>query len=106
MQDKSDALKFLGTKVRMARIENAVTIDRLTGGAGISKSTLNNIERGRRDCTLINALRVLQAAGYDHEEIGSIMAGVSMELALEDCLGQHVTADSNETQQEVMRDAI
>ena len=106
MQDKSDALKFLGTKVRMARIENAVTIDRLTGGAGISKSTINNIERGRRDCTLINALRVLQAAGYSHEQIGVIMGGVSQRLALEDCFGQNVMVDSNENQKEVMSDAI
>lgn len=60
-QDVSGALKHLGSAIRAARLELKISQEALADAAGIDRSHMGKIERGERNVSLLNLLRVADA---------------------------------------------
>ncbi|MGM1017298.1 MAG: helix-turn-helix transcriptional regulator [Actinomycetota bacterium] len=58
-----DALAVLGQQIRMARAERGMTADELAGTAGISRTTLNSIERGSAATSIGTVFNVATIVG-------------------------------------------
>ena len=62
-QDADRSLKRLGDAVRAARKENGLSQEALADAAGIDRSHMGKIERGERNLSLKNVVRVAKALG-------------------------------------------
>lgn len=60
-QDKEGQLKRLGEAVRAARKAQGLSQEALADAAGIDRSHMGKIERGERNVTLLNVLRIAAA---------------------------------------------
>lgn len=60
-QDTDGALKRLGEAVRAARHSSGLSQEALADAAGIDRSHMGKIERGERNVTLLNLLRIATA---------------------------------------------
>ena len=61
--DLSGDLDRIGEAIRAARKERGLSQEALADAAGIDRSHMGKIERGERNVTLLNLLRVAQALG-------------------------------------------
>ena len=61
--DESGALKRLGSLVRECRGELNLSQEALADAAGIDRSHMGKIERGERNVTLLNLVRIAAALG-------------------------------------------
>lgn len=59
--DKDKYLVKLGESVRMKRKELALSQEALADYAGIDRSHMGKIERGERNVTLLNVLKIAEA---------------------------------------------
>lgn len=62
-QDADRSLKRLGEAVRAARKVRGMSQETLADAAGIDRSHMGKIERGERNVTLLNLLRIAKAIG-------------------------------------------
>ena len=62
-QDADGSLKRLGEAVRAARKARALSQEALAHAAGIDRSHMGKIERGERNVTLLNVIRIAKAVG-------------------------------------------
>ena len=62
-QDADGSLKRLGEAVRAARKARALSQEALAHAAGIDRSHMGKIERGERNVTLLNVIRIAKAMG-------------------------------------------
>jgi transcriptional regulator with XRE-family HTH domain len=60
-QDSGGQLKALGEAVRAARKARGLSQEALADAAGIDRSHMGKIERGERNVTLLNVLRIAAA---------------------------------------------
>jgi len=60
-QDTEGQLKRLGVAVRNARKARGLSQEALADAAGIDRSHMGKIERGERNVTLLNVLRIAAA---------------------------------------------
>lgn len=60
-QDTAGQLKALGVAVRVARKVQGMSQEALADAAGIDRSHMGKIERGERNVTLLNVLRIAAA---------------------------------------------
>lgn len=60
-QDTAGQLKALGEAVRARRKAMAMSQEALADAAGIDRSHMGKIERGERNVTLLNVLRIAAA---------------------------------------------
>jgi transcriptional regulator with XRE-family HTH domain len=60
-QDKDEYLKQLGAAVRAKRIALAMSQEALADYAEIDRSHMGKIERGERNVTFLNLVRIAQA---------------------------------------------
>jgi transcriptional regulator with XRE-family HTH domain len=60
-QDADGALKRLGEAVRVARKARKMSQETLADAAGIDRSHLGRIERGERNVTLLNVIKIAAA---------------------------------------------
>lgn len=61
--DESGALKRLGSLIRERRRELDLSQEALSDAAGIDRSHMGKIERGERNVTLLNLVRIAAALG-------------------------------------------
>ena len=61
--DESGALKRLGSRIRERRQELDLSQEALSDAAGIDRSHMGKIERGERNVTLLNVVRIAAALG-------------------------------------------
>lgn len=61
--DVAGDLDRLGEAIRTARKEKGLSQEALADAAGIDRSHMGKIERGERNVTLLNLLRVAHALG-------------------------------------------
>lgn len=62
-QDSEGHLKQLGVAIRDCRTEQNVSQEALADMSGIDRSHLGKIERGERNVTFLNVLRIAKALG-------------------------------------------
>ena len=62
-QDADRSLKRLGDAVRAARKAKGLSQEALADAAGIDRSHMGKIERGERNVTLLNLVRISKAIG-------------------------------------------
>lgn len=60
-QDTLGQLKRLGDAVRAARKDHGLSQEALADAAGIDRSHMGKIERGERNVTLLNVLKIAHA---------------------------------------------
>lgn len=68
-QDTGGHLKRLGEAVRAARKERGLSQEALADAAGIDRSHMGKIERGERNVTLLNVLRIAGALNGSASEL-------------------------------------
>jgi transcriptional regulator with XRE-family HTH domain len=69
--DEDRRLKALGQAIRDVRKSRSVSQEALAHNAGIDRSHMGKIERGERNVTALNLLRVAKALGVQSSEIFS-----------------------------------
>lgn len=69
--DEARRLKALGQAIRDVRKARSVSQEALAYNAGIDRSHMGKIERGERNVTALNLLRVAKALGVQPSEIFS-----------------------------------
>lgn len=69
--DEDRRLKALGQAIRDVRKAHSVSQEALAYNAGIDRSHMGKIERGERNVTALNLLRVAKALGVQPSEIFS-----------------------------------
>ena len=69
--DEDRRLKALGQAIRDVRKARSVSQEALAYNAGIDRSHMGKIERGERNVTALNLLRVAKALGVKPSEIFS-----------------------------------
>jgi transcriptional regulator with XRE-family HTH domain len=69
--DEDRRLKALGQAIRDVRKSRSVSQEALAHNAGIDRSHMGKIERGERNVTALNLLRVAKALGVQPSEIFS-----------------------------------
>ena len=69
--DEDGRLKALGQAIRDVRKARSVSQEALAHNAGIDRSHMGKIERGERNVTALNLLRVAKALGVQTSEIFS-----------------------------------
>ena len=62
-KDADGSLERLGEAVRAARKARALSQEALADAAGIDRSHMGKIERGERNVTLLNIVRIAKAMG-------------------------------------------
>jgi DNA-binding XRE family transcriptional regulator len=62
-------LRWLGAVIRLRRLELRLTQEALGELAGVHRTTLGRLERGRAGCTLATLERLAQALALDPEEL-------------------------------------
>ncbi len=62
-QDSEGHLKQLGAAIREFRTEQHVSQEALADASGIDRSHMGKIERGERNVTFLNVLRIAKALG-------------------------------------------
>lgn len=62
--DYGDALKALGAAVRSARVELSLSQEELAYRASIDRSHMGKIERGERNVSLVNIMKISCALGF------------------------------------------
>lgn len=60
-QDRDGQLKRLGTAVRVRRKAAGLSQEALADAAGIDRSHMGKIERGERNVTLLNVIKIAAA---------------------------------------------
>ena len=68
-QDADGSLKRLGEAVRTARKAKGLSQDALADAAGIDRSHMGKIERGERNVTLLNMLKIAAALNVTATEL-------------------------------------
>lgn len=61
--DTDGHLRKLGAAIRAARLERALSQEALADAAGIDRSHMGKIERGERNVSVLNVVRVSGALG-------------------------------------------
>ena len=61
--DEEGLLKHLGTAIRSARKSKQISQESLADASGIDRSLMGKIERGERNVTLLNLVRIARALG-------------------------------------------
>ena len=69
--DEDRRLKALGQAIRDVRKVRSVSQEALAHNAGIDRSHMGKIERGERNVTALNLLRIAKALGVQPSEIFS-----------------------------------
>jgi transcriptional regulator with XRE-family HTH domain len=67
--DESGALTRLGELIRECRRERHLSQEALADAAGIDRSHMGKIERGERNVTLFNLLRIAAALGQQPSDL-------------------------------------
>ena len=67
--DSSDALVRLGQAIRARRLERGMSQEELAHAAGLDRSHMGKIERGERNVTMLNVLKVADAVGTRSSEL-------------------------------------
>lgn len=55
----------ISQQIRQARLANGVSIRQLAAAAGVSKTTVTNIEQGHKSATVSLVQRMLAVLGYE-----------------------------------------
>lgn len=55
----------ISQQIRQARLANGVSIRQLAAAAGVSKTTVTNVEQGHKSATVSLVQRMLAALGYE-----------------------------------------
>lgn len=67
--DAEDVLKKIGMAVRSARKGRSLSQEALADAAGIDRSHMGKIERGERNVTILNVIRIAAALGTKPSEM-------------------------------------
>lgn len=67
--DKNDDLVRLGTAIRQRRLSIPLSQEALADSAGIDRSHMGKIERGERNVTFLNIVRIANAVHCKPSEI-------------------------------------
>nr|WP_089218395.1 helix-turn-helix transcriptional regulator [Sphingomonas laterariae] len=68
-QDDDGQLKALGAAIRARRKAVGISQEALADAAGIDRSHMGKVERGERNVTILNVMRVAAALGERPSEI-------------------------------------
>lgn len=68
-QDEGGDLAALGQAIRARRREMYLSQEALAHAAGIDRSHMGKIERGERNLTMLNVLRIASALGFSAAEL-------------------------------------
>ncbi|MQR00664.1 helix-turn-helix domain-containing protein [Glaciimonas soli] len=68
-RDDSKELEALGLAIRAVRKEQGLSQEALADQAGIDRSHMGRIERGERNVTILNVLRVSNALSFKLSEL-------------------------------------
>ena len=55
----------ISQQIRQARLANGVSIRQLAAAAGVSKTTVTNVEQGQKSATVSLVQRMLDVLGYE-----------------------------------------
>ena len=72
MSDKvavSEALKVFGSRVRLRRAELGFSQEELAGVSGLHRTYIGAVERGERNISLANVIRIAAALELDPAEL-------------------------------------
>lgn len=69
--DETGALRALGAAVRAKRISVGMSQEALADAAGVDRSHMGKIERGERNVTLLNLVRIAAALGLPLSDLSS-----------------------------------
>lgn len=67
--DNDGSLKKLGAAIRARRLALALSQEALADAAGVDRSHMGKIERGERNVTFLNILRIAVAVGCRPSEL-------------------------------------
>ncbi|MGR3894361.1 helix-turn-helix domain-containing protein [Pseudomonas sp. 1176_21] len=67
--DTDGSLKKLGAAIRARRLALALSQEALADAAGVDRSHMGKIERGERNVTFLNLLRIAGAVGCKPSEL-------------------------------------
>lgn len=73
--DESGALERLGAAIRARRLELHLSQEALADASGLDRSHMGKIERGERNVTILNLLRIARALKV---EPGNLLLGCSL----------------------------
>lgn len=68
-EEHTGALKELGTAIRVARKERAISQEALADLAGLDRSHMGKIERGERNVSIVNVIRISAALDMSPSEL-------------------------------------
>ena len=71
-QDSDGRLKELGQSIRERRKAQGLSQEALADASGVDRSHMGKIERGERNVTLLNLLRIADAIGCRPSELLAI----------------------------------
>ena len=72
MEPKSPAHVVYGTALRRVRIERGLSQERLALVAGLYRSYVSSVERGERNVSLTNLLKLSEALGLRLSELAAL----------------------------------
>lgn len=64
-----DMRKIVGRNVRAARVERGITQEQLAEDSDFSQQYISNLERGRRNPTIVSLFEIAQALGVTPVEL-------------------------------------
>lgn len=73
--DAEGKLRQLGAAIRTARLERTLSQEALADASGIDRSHMGRIERGERNVSVLNVVRVADALGVS---VASLMAAAKL----------------------------
>lgn len=68
-QDQGGDLTAVGDAIRLRRLKLDMSQEALADASGIDRSHLGRIERGERNVTLLNLLKIAEAVGQRPSEL-------------------------------------
>jgi transcriptional regulator with XRE-family HTH domain len=68
-EEHNGALRELGAAIRVARKERAVSQEALADLAGLDRSHMGKIERGERNVSILNVIRISAALNMSPSEL-------------------------------------
>ena len=69
MQRDADIKQSLGSAIRQSRLDAGLTQEEVAFAAGISTTYLSDVERGKRNVSVINLVRIAEALSITTAEL-------------------------------------
>ena len=75
MKEGSQALQDFGSRVRNLRCQRALSQEGLANNVGLHRTYIGSVERGERNVSLVNILRIADELDTD---AGDLIAGLTL----------------------------